>query len=361
GGRLNIAGRPRFCWGNGAKQPPPKKKRDFFFGGGVSGYRGPPPAPFCSLPQVCPRPGTPRLDCGELRRFLHRASLVHPEVGGHPWVGGGPGGARCHRHPAHPSVSPPPGGVPPLRQRGRRRGLVRPAPRKRLGGGRAAAAGERAALCEDPSWLADWDQFGCAAAPSTPPAPEEGLLPPDAAYALRPASGSPPGDAPPQTLLLFLFLRHRDPFQPYQAGTRRLLLAHVEPLLGSNHRALTRGVRALLHPLLEELHRRAQGHQRLLRALPVALDALGAVVAASSSARFRRRCLRLMQVADTPALAAAARRSLAEICRRRLLRCTSCDPPAPPEAPEQGEGHPGASPSAGGARDPPPDPQNGGQ
>ncbi|XP_066843206.1 type 2 DNA topoisomerase 6 subunit B-like [Anser cygnoides] len=138
--------------------------------------------------------------------------------------------------------------------------------------------------------------------------------------------GDPAGDGRPLTLLLFLFVRHRDPFRAYDAATRRLLLAHAEPLLLGSRRALTRGVRALVHPLLEALSRRAQGQERLARALPVALDALSAVVAASTSARFRRRCLRIMQVADTPALAAAAHRSLAEISRCRLLRCASCDP-----------------------------------
>ncbi|XP_035169628.1 type 2 DNA topoisomerase 6 subunit B-like, partial [Oxyura jamaicensis] len=156
-------------------------------------------------------------------------------------------------------------------------------------------------LFQDPSWLADWGRFGCTATPCAPPAGEEGLVPADATYALRPAAGPRRGDSRPQTLLLFLFMRHHDPFQPYDAGTRRLLLAHAEPLLLGSRRALTRGVRALVHPLLEALSRREQGQERLARALPVALAAVGAVVAGSTSARFRRRCLRIMQVADTPA------------------------------------------------------------
>ncbi|XP_063175236.1 type 2 DNA topoisomerase 6 subunit B-like [Chroicocephalus ridibundus] len=78
-------------------------------------------------------------------------------------------------------------------------------------------------------------------------------------------------------------------------------------------------------PALQELRRRHQGQQRVARSLPVVVAAVTTVVAASTSARFRRACLGAMQVEDTPALVAATRRSLADVTRGRLVPCASCD------------------------------------
>ncbi|XP_062454826.1 type 2 DNA topoisomerase 6 subunit B-like [Rhea pennata] len=145
---------------------------------------------------------------------------------------------------------------------------------------------------------------------------------------------------PQQTLLLFLFLRRADPFQAYDAWARRLLASHLEPTLQCSREALQRGVRALLHPALEELGRRAQQQACLARCLPVALRALSSVMASSTSARFRRRCLRTLQAADTLALAAAARQRLLDVTRWRRLPAGSCDAAGPREAEEERPGGP---------------------
>ncbi|XP_054664283.1 type 2 DNA topoisomerase 6 subunit B-like [Grus americana] len=231
--------------------------------------------------------------------------------------------------PAQDQRGAPRGGVSLLRQHERCRGL---------------------AHLRDPSWLADWERFGFTAAPRAPPEGEEELVTPDATYAVRPGAGAPVGDRHPQTLLLFLFLRHDDPFQVYDAGARRLLLAHLDQTLLSSRPALARGLRTLVHPALEELRRRHESQERLARSLPVVLDAVTAVVTGSTSARFRRTCLRTMQVEDTAALAAATRRSLAEVTQRRLLPCASCETPGAPGDPRRGEGRAGER----GTRHPPP-------
>ncbi|XP_053857891.1 type 2 DNA topoisomerase 6 subunit B-like isoform X2 [Vidua macroura] len=132
---------------------------------------------------------------------------------------------------------------------------------------------------QDPSLLGDWGGFGLAVTPLNPQNPpdpknppdprgccedEEEPVPPDVTFGVRwdPPEGdgdpqtSPEGD--PKTLLVFLFLRHRDPFGGYDAGTRRLLLAQLEPTLRLGRPALARGLRALLHPLLGELRRQHQ-------------------------------------------------------------------------------------------------------
>nr|XP_041567851.1 type 2 DNA topoisomerase 6 subunit B-like [Taeniopygia guttata] len=127
-------------------------------------------------------------------------------------------------------------------------------------------------------------------------------VPPDVTFGVRwdPLEGdgdpqtSPEGD--PKTLLVFLFLRHRDPFGGYDAGTRQLLLAQLEPTLRLGRPALARGLRALLHPLLGELRRQHQAQQHVARAQALAVAAVTAVVAASSSGRFRSACLGALQV-----------------------------------------------------------------
>ncbi|KAM9599662.1 type 2 DNA topoisomerase 6 subunit B-like [Morphnus guianensis] len=312
-------------------------------------------ARLCLAFQLSPPPGTLSPACVALRRFLHKTSVVHPEVpspgggthtrtGVHPWVGVCGGG---------PHIDPrlPPGGISLLRQRERHRGLAHLRTGERLGAGGSAAAGPEPALCTDPSWLADWERFGFTAAPHDQPEGEEELVTPDAAYAVRHGTGVPGGDRHPQTLLLFLFLRHEDPFQVYDTAARRLLLAHLDQTLLSSRPALATGLRTLVHPVLEELCRRHEGQQRLARSLPVVLDAVTAVVTGSTSARFRRACLRAMQVEDTPALAAAVRRSLAEVTHRRLLPCASCETPGDTR---RGEGRAGGGGQGG--NPPPPRP-----
>ncbi|RMB90535.1 hypothetical protein DUI87_33136 [Hirundo rustica rustica] len=151
-------------------------------------------------------------------------------------------------------------------------------------------------------------------------------VPPDVTFAVRwdppEGDGDPqtPPEGDPKTLLVFLFLRHRDPFGGYDAGTRRLLLPQLEPTLRLSRPALARGLRALLHPLLGELRRQHQARQRVARAQALAVAAVTAVVAASSSARFRSACLGVLQVQDTAALAAAARRRWAEVSVSRRPR-----------------------------------------
>ncbi|XP_033927561.1 type 2 DNA topoisomerase 6 subunit B-like [Melopsittacus undulatus] len=179
--------------------------------------------------------------------------------------------------------------------------------------------------------MADWEQFGFTAVPRAPAEGEEELVTPDATYAVQQGGGGPDGDQHPQRLLLFLFLQHEDPFQAYDASTRLLLLRFLAQTLCSSRPALARGLRALLHPMLGELRRRHEVQQRLARSLSVALDAVAAVVTGSSSARFRRGCLSSMQVEDTPALVAAARRSLAEVTHRRLLPIGSCQTHGDPQ------------------------------
>ncbi|KAM9510791.1 type 2 DNA topoisomerase 6 subunit B-like [Guaruba guarouba] len=178
---------------------------------------------------------------------------------------------------------------------------------------------------QDPSWMADWEQFGFTAAPSAQTEGEEELVTPDATYTVQQGAGGPDGDPHPQSFLLFLFLQHEDPFQAYDASTRLALLQHLEQTLCSSRPALARGLRTLIHPMLGELRQRHEAQRRLARSLSVALAAVTAVVSGSTHTRFRRGCLRTMQVEDTPALVAAVQRSLAEVTHRRLLPGGSCE------------------------------------
>ncbi|XP_074915372.1 type 2 DNA topoisomerase 6 subunit B-like [Buteo buteo] len=348
--------------------------------------------------QLSPPPGTLSPACVALRRFLHKTSVVHPEVEFHfcvsvngtvashtygrenAWALAGARLRVQSRHfapPSDPGVAPPCSRIHPTLGTPIRLRVPPPAAAAGLGGElsivpvaafcpcrrptpnlptRLAAAtiswgpGGGAILLDrghlflydpvglpatpppprffqDPSWLADWERFGFTAAPCDWPEGKEELVTPDAAYTVRHGTGVPGGDRHPQTLLLFLFLRHEDPFQVYDAAARRLLLAHLDQTLLSSRPALATGLRTLVHPVLEELCRWHEGQERLARSLPVVLDAVTAVVTGSTSARFRRACLRAMQVEDTPALAAAVRRSLAEVTHRRQLPCASCETP----------------------------------
>ncbi|XP_065718335.1 type 2 DNA topoisomerase 6 subunit B-like [Patagioenas fasciata] len=182
-------------------------------------------------------------------------------------------------------------------------------------------------LLGDPSCVAEWPRFGLIASPHAGPQLEQELAVPDVTYVLRQTGGDADGGQRPQTLLLFLFLRHHDPFQPYDSGTRGLLQGHLEPVLSLSRPALERGLRRLLHPLLRQTRRRERAQQRVSRSVGVAVAALSAVVTASTSSRFRRSCLDTMQVTDTAALVVAAQRSLAQVTQQRRLHRGCRDPP----------------------------------
>ncbi|XP_065520851.1 type 2 DNA topoisomerase 6 subunit B-like isoform X2 [Lathamus discolor] len=344
-------------------------------------------ARLCLAFQLCAPP-----DCVWLRQFLHKASVVHPEVEFHLCVSMNGAvashsygresawtleGVRLRVQSWHFVLSRPAaaGGAPPCSRIHPTLGppirLRVPPPAVAAGLGGELSLVPVAALCpclrrapnrpsclntialflydpaglpaavprffQDPSWMADWEQFGFTAAPHAQTEGEEELVAPDATYTVQQGADGPDGDQHPQSLLLFLFLQHEDPFQAYDASTRLVLLQHLEQTLWSSRPALARGLRTLVHPVLGELRQRHEAQQRLARSLSVALDAVMAVVTGSTSTRFRRGCLRSMQVEDTPALVAAARQSLAEVTHRRLLPIGSCETPRDPR---------GASPCA---------------
>ncbi|XP_061200404.1 type 2 DNA topoisomerase 6 subunit B-like [Neopsephotus bourkii] len=302
-------------------------------------------ARLCLAFQLCAPP-----DCVRLRRFLHKASVVRPEVEFHLCVSMN-GAVASHSYgresawtlegvrlrvqswhfvlsrPTAPAGAPPCSRIhptlgPPIRLRvpptavaaglGGELSLVpaaalcpclRRAPNRpcRLDtialflfdpAGLPAAAPR---FFQDPFWVADWEQFGFSATPRAQREGEEELVTPDATYTVQQGAGGPDGDQHPQSLLLFLFLQHEDPFQAYDDSTRPVLLQHLEQTLWSSRPALARGLRTLVHPMLGELRRRHEAQQRLARSLCVALDAVTAVVTGSTSTRFRRGCLRAMQ------------------------------------------------------------------
>ncbi|RMB90525.1 hypothetical protein DUI87_33126 [Hirundo rustica rustica] len=131
-------------------------------------------------------------------------------------------------------------------------------------------------------------------------------VPPDVTFGVR--WDPPEGDGDPQTPPMGTpkpswfssSCGTETPWGGYDAGTRRLLLPQLEPTLRLSRPALARGLRALLHPLLGELRRQHQARQRVARAQALAVAAVTAVVAASSSARFRSACLGALQVRGGP-------------------------------------------------------------
>ncbi|XP_031950705.1 type 2 DNA topoisomerase 6 subunit B-like [Corvus moneduloides] len=300
--------------------------------------------------QICHPPPLPPAR-GSLWRLLHRTSLVHPEVEFHfcvsidgnvtsrtlgaepPWAQAGTRlrvqsrhftGAPCGRLRPFPGVPVPLRVPPPLAAAGFGGDLellpvsaLSPPgtpgtpgtgpPLRRLQISGAGGAG---------------GDLGVVSPLTSPRFVPTEPVPPDVTFGVRwdppEGDGDPqtPPEGDPKTLLVFLFLRHRDPFGGYDAGARRLLLPQLDPAFCLSRPALARGLRALLLPVLGGLRRQHQAQQRVARAQAVAVAAVTAVVAASSSARFRSACLGALQVQDTPALAAAARRRWAEVSRR---------------------------------------------
>ncbi|XP_036404310.1 DUF4554 domain-containing protein [Megalops cyprinoides] len=102
-----------------------------------------------------------------------------------------------------------------------------------------------------------------------------------------------------QTLVLFVFIQHRDPFHSqlsdFIAG-EEVLQRHLDQILLHNTERVKSALYSVLESTLMGLQRRQQAQRKLCSALPVILSSVCSVVTSSSSLGFRTTCLdRMME------------------------------------------------------------------
>ncbi|XP_014190214.1 DUF4554 domain-containing protein isoform X1 [Haplochromis burtoni] len=135
-----------------------------------------------------------------------------------------------------------------------------------------------------------------------------------------------------QSLLLFFFLQHSDPFTSQLTdlmATEMLIDLHLEDILNNNRQALVAAVQTELRNTLKPQNHRKKQQEKLHAAAEVILGSSMSIVSSSSSMDFRNACLSRMkvcvcQVHDTHELAASLRESLWRVTSWKFVPKAKC-------------------------------------
>ncbi|XP_044061152.1 DUF4554 domain-containing protein isoform X2 [Siniperca chuatsi] len=143
-----------------------------------------------------------------------------------------------------------------------------------------------------------------------------------------------------QSLLLFLFLKHSDPFT-YQLSdmmaTEALIEHHLEDILNNNRQAVTTALQTELKNTMKAQNHRKKDQEKLRLAAEVILSSSISIVSCSSNMDFRNACLNSMKVCDTHDLSASLRESLRRVTSWKFIpreRCYSAQMKDHPESDE---------------------------
>ncbi|KAG7464537.1 hypothetical protein MATL_G00166630 [Megalops atlanticus] len=131
-----------------------------------------------------------------------------------------------------------------------------------------------------------------------------------------------------QTLVLFIFIQHRDPFHSQLSdfiASEEVLQRRLDQILLHNMERVKSALHAVLESTLRGLQRRQQAQRKLCSALPVILNSVCSVVTSSSSLDFRTTCLDHMMARDTRELAVRLDHSLRKATEGRFLPSHKCD------------------------------------
>ncbi|KAM4585709.1 LOW QUALITY PROTEIN: type 2 DNA topoisomerase 6 subunit B-like [Fundulus diaphanus] len=142
-----------------------------------------------------------------------------------------------------------------------------------------------------------------------------------------------------QSLLVFLFLQHSDPFTSELTDImvgESLLERHLEDILSNNRRAVTSALQAELFNTTKASKQRKKKQEKLQAAAEVILSSTISIVSSSSSMDFRHACLTRMKVHDTHELSASLRESLWRVTSWKFVPKVRC---YPAQVEDQAEGY----------------------
>ncbi|KAM3867137.1 type 2 DNA topoisomerase 6 subunit B-like [Diretmus argenteus] len=128
-----------------------------------------------------------------------------------------------------------------------------------------------------------------------------------------------------QSLSLFLFLEHSDPFTSHLSdvmATEELLEHHLEAIMNSNRQAVTTALKTELKNTLNI--QRHKDQERLCSAHEVMLSSAVSIVSSSSNMKFRNACMDSMKVHDTHELSASLHETMRRVTSWRCLPKPRC-------------------------------------
>ncbi|XP_062332665.1 DUF4554 domain-containing protein [Osmerus eperlanus] len=130
-----------------------------------------------------------------------------------------------------------------------------------------------------------------------------------------------------QTLSVFLFFQHRDPFHSQLSdfvASEELLEHHLEEVLRFNSKEVTAVMNTALQGTLKDQQQRQKVHEKMSSALRVMLSSVSSVVSSSSNLEFRTACLDRMKVQNTFELSASLHQTLKRVTEGRCLPSSKC-------------------------------------
>ncbi|KAJ8014898.1 hypothetical protein DPEC_G00020560 [Dallia pectoralis] len=130
-----------------------------------------------------------------------------------------------------------------------------------------------------------------------------------------------------QTLSLFLFFQHFDPFHSQLSDfmdSEELLELHLEDVLRYNKEPLIGALNSLLQNTLKDQQLRHEAQEKMVSAQAVMLNSVCSVVSSSTNVEFRTACLDLMRVHDTYELSASLHESLQRATNDRTASSSRC-------------------------------------
>lgn len=146
---------------------------------------------------------------------------------------------------------------------------------------------------------------------------------------------------PQQSLLLFLFLRHSDPFTSQLTdvmASEVLIERHLEDILGNNKKAVADALQTELRNALKAQNKKRMNQEKLLSAADVVVASTISIVSCSTNLDFRTACLNHMKVCNTRDLSASLKESLRRVTSWKFVprsRCYSTQMDKHPESEEQ--------------------------
>ncbi|MCJ8734288.1 hypothetical protein PDJAM_G00233470 [Pangasius djambal] len=132
-----------------------------------------------------------------------------------------------------------------------------------------------------------------------------------------------------QTLILFLFIQHNDPFNsqlPDLITNEETLETYLDKVLWYNGEKVRSALQSLLENTLKDFLKRKKSSETFQSAMSVILSSVNSIVSGSSSVEFRSACLNSMKVQNTHDMSISLNQTLQRVINGRFTsrpRCTA--------------------------------------
>ncbi|XP_056132259.1 DUF4554 domain-containing protein [Lampris incognitus] len=147
-------------------------------------------------------------------------------------------------------------------------------------------------------------------------------------------------DSVEQSLVVFLFLQHSDPFTSQLSDVmtnEELLELNLEMILDNNKQAVMTALQTDLKTALKAQRQRTEAQKTICSATAVILSSALSVVSSSSNMNFRTACVENMRVHDTHELAASLQEALRRVTSWKFAPKGKCYPDQMDTPPDSNE------------------------